>query len=170
MPWRTLCQRLRNSSADQALGIDAGATAFFVAGGPGFALACEVWSHSGSEFPATATATVEDAPKSKSLRERFPDISSLEGARFICPSSKFCRMAHGISIKNAGGVERECTPGPRRDTKAKFASRETFSRQLASDSAMSLGGLAYRVICDTGNIPFNFGDFLELETVNMVAE
>jgi len=35
---------------------------------------------------------------------------------------------------------------------------------------MSLGGLAYRVICDTGNIPFNFGDFLELETVNMVAE
>jgi hypothetical protein len=81
-------------------------------------------------------------------------------------------MAHSIggSIKGAEGIERECTPGARRDTKAKFASRETFSRQLASDPAMSLGGLAYRVICDTGNIPFNFGDFLELETVNMVAE
>jgi hypothetical protein len=88
MPWRTFCQRLRNSSADHAFGIDAGATELFVAAGPGFPPACEVWPHSGSELPATATATVEDAPKSKSLREKFPDVSCLEGAGFICPSSK----------------------------------------------------------------------------------
>jgi hypothetical protein len=41
---------------------------------------------------------------------------------------------------------------------------------LASHPAMSLGVPAYRVIYDTGNIPFNFRDFLELQTVSMVAE
>jgi len=127
MPCRTFCQRLRNSSADQAFGIDAGLTAFFIAAEPGFAPACEVWPHSGSELPATATATVEDAPKSKSLRERLLYVPNLEDAGFIVPSSKIAgwpiqlaarskvrKESNGNVHQGQGGTQKQNSPRAKR--------------------------------------------------------
>jgi hypothetical protein len=147
--------------------MDAGVMEFFIAVGAVFPPLCDVWLHSGNELPVTA-ATVADAPKSKSLRERLPGILSIEGAAFICPSLKVVRCR----VQWAGLIERlririgNLHHGRQSTQREKYAPRQTFSAQAASHSAMLANAL---YTFNSGNGPLNFRDYLELEAANMVV-
>jgi hypothetical protein len=78
IPWRTFCQRRRNSSADHALGMDAGEMRGFGAERSAVTPACGDWLQTGSVAPASETATPDDAPRSKSLRDKRSEDLELE--------------------------------------------------------------------------------------------
>src|SRR5579863_10748334 len=83
IPWRTFFQRRRNSSADQALGMDAGVRARFVGAWSVAAPLCGGRLQAGSAVPASVTATPDDAPSNRSLRDNPSETLLVEDGLLI---------------------------------------------------------------------------------------